>query len=636
MDAILYWNEVALEANRVSHSNGQNEQTGPTLSSRALAIVHLAMYDAYAGTRGNPTTPVDLSPYLPGLPAPKPNASPTAAVAAAAYATLTSLYPSQKAFFDLKNAQAPLQDGDLPAGYEYGLEVANQLLSQRQNDPGSGSTGYFPSIAPGAHRPDPDNPEQGFHAPFYGAESNCFAVTHRHELDAPPALGSSDYLNALQEVRGKGIAPELMGTLPTTLPHRTAEETLIGIYWGYDGANGLGTPPRLYNQIIRTLAIARNNNMDQNARLFALVNAAMGDAGILAWDQKYIYNFWRPVLGIQEGDISLGPSGSGNHTIAQDCDPFWLPLGAPKTNSTTMEKNFTPPFPAYPSGHATFGAAALHIARLFYEVTNYSRDDLFNDLTFISDEFNGINKNNKGTVRPKHTRSFPDGLWQMMIENGQSRVYLGVHWLFDAFVEDSSGNLDLSRNIGGVPLGITIAEDIFNSGLHLSNVGPRDTTRTKLIPVYQYHAEMPWRYFYSTDPDVELGWIRDGIAFYAWAEAIPGTVQVFRYYAADQNPSRYLYSTRNDLVAAGIAPGWVLDDSLGTANDREFYAFPGNNPGSTSRPLYQFYASTPQRYQYALANTPPGVGWTLETDLNLVTPDGVVFRVFDADIPGAG
>src|SRR5919106_6474886 len=54
MDPIMYWNEVALEANRVSHTNGKNEQTGPTLSSRALGIVHLAMYDAYAAVSGNP------------------------------------------------------------------------------------------------------------------------------------------------------------------------------------------------------------------------------------------------------------------------------------------------------------------------------------------------------------------------------------------------------------------------------------------------------------------------------------------------------------------------------------------------------------------------------------------------------
>ena len=42
MDSILFWNAVALEANRVSHSDpAKGEQTGPTLSSRALAIVSL-------------------------------------------------------------------------------------------------------------------------------------------------------------------------------------------------------------------------------------------------------------------------------------------------------------------------------------------------------------------------------------------------------------------------------------------------------------------------------------------------------------------------------------------------------------------------------------------------------------------
>lgn len=52
MDHILYWNSVALDANRRDFSNlpgtdkPNPEQGGPTLSSRALAIVHLAMYDA--------------------------------------------------------------------------------------------------------------------------------------------------------------------------------------------------------------------------------------------------------------------------------------------------------------------------------------------------------------------------------------------------------------------------------------------------------------------------------------------------------------------------------------------------------------------------------------------------------------
>lgn len=72
-DPILLWNEVALEANRISHTNGKGEQAGPPLSARALAIVHLAMYDAYAGVTNDPA---NLPPYLPGLPSPGAGAAP--------------------------------------------------------------------------------------------------------------------------------------------------------------------------------------------------------------------------------------------------------------------------------------------------------------------------------------------------------------------------------------------------------------------------------------------------------------------------------------------------------------------------------------------------------------------------------
>lgn len=286
------------------------------------------------------------------------------------------------------------------------------------------------------------------------------------------------YLSALKEVRGKGIATELMGSLPNGYPRRTVTEKLVGVYWGYDGAKGLGTPPRLYNQIVREVAIARGNSAAQNARLFALVNTAMADAGILSWDQKYFHNLWRPVVGIRQHDPSLGPLAVAGNEVDPNCDAGWLPLGGPKTNEAGT-KNFTPPFPAYPSGHATFGAAAFHITRLFYGVAkgDTEADNLFDGMSFVSDELNGISTDNHGTVRPRHARNFPGGLWQMIEENGRSRVNLGVHWVFDAFAVDGNNEIDITRNVGGVPLGLRIAEDIFGAsretGLKKSSVGPR-------------------------------------------------------------------------------------------------------------------------------------------------------------------
>jgi hypothetical protein len=148
-------------------------------------------------------------------------------VAAAAHATLSHLFPSQKPFFDLKLAQAGVSGAALKKVHEFGLLVAKNILADRKDDPDASDDGYAASMARGAHRPDPDNPEQGYHAPFYGARSRCYAVTKRFKLKEPPQPGDPDYTKALREVRGKGIAPELMGTLPPSgppnLPLRTVD-----------------------------------------------------------------------------------------------------------------------------------------------------------------------------------------------------------------------------------------------------------------------------------------------------------------------------------------------------------------------------------------------------------------------------
>ena len=493
-DVILNWNAIAIEANRISHTDGSKEQNGPTLSSRALAIVHLAMYDAYAGVANTPAT---LPLYLSGLPVAPAGSTRQSAAAGAAFETLAALFPTQRDSFD----QALITFGNVDnAGHDYGRQVGQALLADRKDDPSASVGTYRPKLTRGKHRLDPDNPGQGFHGPVYGAKSKAFAVTARHGLMKPP-LDDPEYIASLKQVFAKGMAPEMMGTMPEPLraDRRTSEQTMTGIYWGYDGTSGLGTPPRFYNQILRKIAIGKNNTEEQNARLFAFANAAMGDAGILAWDQKYIHEFWRPVVGIREHDKSCGPEATEPHNhISNEADPFWLPLGAPmsfgagsgnRQSQSTFPfpqttagnvKNVTPPFPAYPSGHATFGAAAFHITRLFYGVAagNHNPDTVLRDtsnqlLDFVSDEMNGVTQDNKGTVRPKHRREFADGLWQMIIENGLSRIFLGVHWSFDAFALKADGTPDVSINKGGVPLGLKIAEDIFTAG---SGKAPKKST----------------------------------------------------------------------------------------------------------------------------------------------------------------
>lgn len=412
-------------------------------------------------------------------------------MAGAAQFTLTALYSTQTDFI---NAQLSAFDFTNPS-FTFGRNVGNAIMALRANDLDARDCGYRTSNNRGRHRPDPDNPGQGFHAPYYGAQNKGFAISTRHNLNPPP-FGNGldpDYLLALRDVRARGIRPDLTATLPDTLfaNRRTPEETLVGLYWAYDGALRLGVPPNFYNAIIRQVAVNQGNNEGQNARLFAFVNAAMADAGILAWEQKYCHDFWRPVVAIREHDETLGPAAP--HAVAadfNDADPGWLPLGAPSTNSAGL-KNFTPNFPAYPSGHATFGAAALHITRMFYGIpaNDKSNDTLFQGGVFlppwlVSEELNGLNRDNDGTVRPRHTRFFPGGLCQMIVENGISRVLLGVHFIFDAFdfTQDAEGALvpDFTdERIGGVGLGLRIARDIFAFG---NGLAPKQTPNASAVP----------------------------------------------------------------------------------------------------------------------------------------------------------
>jgi hypothetical protein len=254
---------------------------------------------------------------------------------------------------------------------------------------------------------------------------------------APPALIRNKYKKAFNEVKDFG------GDGINTPTKRTQEQTEIGIFWAYDGTPRLGPPPRLYNQIAQQIAKDQGNKLVQNARLFALVNLAMADTGIQCWDTKYFYSIWRPILGIREADPGTGPSRQGDGNPDTIGDPNWTPLGAPNTNRRGA-RNFTPNFPAYTSGHATFGAALFQTLKRFY-----GKDTIA--FTFVSDEFNGQNLDNiSGTKRPLLPRSY-SSFSQASEENGQSRIYLGIHWQFD--------------KVQGIRAGEAVADFVFDNFL---------------------------------------------------------------------------------------------------------------------------------------------------------------------------
>lgn len=360
--------DAVLHWNRVAIAAFTPSQgTNALAQSRTLAILQASVHDAL-----NAIDPRYAS-YTPGVP-PAPLALPDAAVAAAARAVLVALVPDQAALVETEYTRTlqSLHEGRAKAhGIAAGQQAAAANLGRRQADGAESATS--PVYQPGPHPGDYQftEPFDFGGLPGWGRVQPFVIDLAAHALGGPQALGSAEYARDLTHVQAIGRVDSVT---------RTAEQTEIAHFWYEDSPLG-------WNRIAQAAIAKRGLDAWDAARALALVNFAMADGFIAGFAEKYEHRFWRPVTAIRAAADDGNP-----HTVP---DRAWQPLLV------------TPPVPDYPSTHTVLGWAAAEVLidlfgdRLRYEATSLTLP---------------------GAVRRYH------GFSQAAKENGDSRVYAGIHF----------------------------------------------------------------------------------------------------------------------------------------------------------------------------------------------------------------
>jgi hypothetical protein len=379
-DAVTQWN---------ANANAAILASNPTAHSSVLssAMVQGAVYDAVNGIVGG------YKPYLVS-PAVNPWDSTDAAVATAAYRVLLSVVPaSQTAALATLAAQYTAALAAVPAGaakdggIAAGEAAAAAMLAARTND-GRNPTTPFPFVfgtTPGVWRVSPPltTPEP---TPWVG-NVKPFLVPDIEMLrtKGPNDLRSKKYAEDLNEV-------ESLGSFSSAT--RTPDETSAAIFWQ--------SPPLfLWGGLERSLSQRYGLSTADNARLFAEVSLAEADAAIGCWNDKYYWNFWRPIDAIRLADTDGNP--------ATTADPTWRPLFDPAT--PTVPALATPNFPDHPSGHSCVTGSTMKVLQDFFDTDGVAFD-------LVSTRFAGT---------PEATRHF-DSFSAATEEVINARVWGGIHF----------------------------------------------------------------------------------------------------------------------------------------------------------------------------------------------------------------
>jgi PAP2 superfamily len=365
-DQVIQWNQ---ELQKVLVAPGaQPASIHPT---RTLAITQIAVYDAVNGILGGG------EPMLVHLRGPR-SASPDAAAAAAARTALDALLPSQQPAIDSFFAGSLAQIGSgerAQRGVRFGERVATAVLAARAAD---GATATPPVFTPGSGPGEYQLTPPAFAPAGFTQTSHVtpFALEAASQFRPapPPAVTDPRYAEDFSEVHSLG---ELNSTA------RSADQTAVGKFWG-------AAPVWIvWNQIADQAAVGFGNGLEQNARLFALLDTTLADGAIALYDAKYAYHRWRPITAITAAD-----QGNPNTTA----DANWLPL----TNTAND--------PSYPGAHATFSQAAATVLEDFFSTDVFSFS--------LSNSTTGL------------TRTF-ESFSQASDEASASRIFAGQHFRSD-------------------------------------------------------------------------------------------------------------------------------------------------------------------------------------------------------------
>ena len=315
-NAVVYWSGIAEPAIAAGRP--------PASSSVLGGMVHAAMYDAVAAIEGG------LAPFATSVTAP-PGASVDAAVAQAARDVLTTRVPLQAATvqtaydaFMASIPDGPAKDG----GKAVGAAAAAGMLAMRTGDHFDDVVPYVqPTPGPGVFEPiaptTPVDVKLGGVRPFtYGSPSD-------YRPDGPVELSSKQYAQDVAELQAVGRVDSAI---------RTADQTETARFFT-DHAYVQ------YSRGLRGLVNARGLDLRESARLLGYVHVSIADTMIACWEAKYYYYFWRPNHAIQRADTDGNPATSPDAT--------WLPLVVGN-------------HPEYPSGHASFTAAATSALRNYF------------------------------------------------------------------------------------------------------------------------------------------------------------------------------------------------------------------------------------------------------------------------------